>query len=142
MTEPLWRERFPSFGMEELLSPAGLECYARTGRIPLDFTAIDKLQAFRNHLGNAVKVNYAGMTHRGFRSHEENAAIDGSARMSPHCLGKAFDITVDNMTEEQVFAEAIKFGWRGVGIYDTWVHVDMMDHFKEGPVTWDKRTKK
>ena len=65
--------------MEELLSPDGLNLYKRTNQVPLDFGSALMLEGFRAKIGHPLKVNHAGLKLRGYRSHEENASIEGSA---------------------------------------------------------------
>lgn len=128
--------------MDELLSPDGLKVFETTNQIPIDFTAALMLEGFRHELGYPLKVNHAGLKLRGFRSFAENQSIKGSAHFSFHCMGKAFDISCDKMTCVELYQAALKYGWHGVGIYDTWVHVDNRISLDGKTVTWDSRTKK
>jgi hypothetical protein len=121
--------RWPSFTPEEVLSPDGLILVDRKGEFPLQGHALDKLQAFRLHLGRPLIVNSPTAKRRGWRSVAENRAIQGSLgnkadTFSYHVAGVAFDISVPGISTRIVFDEAKKFGFTGVGLYSTWVHID------------------
>lgn len=133
-----WVEYCPQFAPEELLSPGGLRMFEATGQVPISPTALSMLKAFRERLGVPLIVNHGTNRLRGYRTHTENAAIPGSATFSFHMLGMAFDISSKDISVEKIYQEAIAFGWTGVGIYDTWVHVDNRLNLGE-PVTWDLR---
>ena len=66
----------------------------------------------------------------GYRSPGHNAAV-GGAKQSQHMAGRAADITVEGVAPAEVHATllrlfhagAIEIG--GIGIYPSWVHVDV-----------------
>ena len=119
-----WLLRFPNFEMSEVLSPDGVALVLKTGQIPINQNAMAKLQAFRVWLNRPIKVNSDKLKLRGFRSSTENKGIKGAANFSFHLLGMAFDISADGMSTQELFDKAKEFGWGGIGLYDTWVHVD------------------
>lgn len=128
----LWKLKWPNFAPEEILSPDGLSLFNQ-GYLPMQVHHMDKLQRFRMYLNRRFYVNYAGLQLRGFRSMAENKSIGGKLY---HPLGFATDVTVDGMKSEELFTAAIEFGFSGVGLYDTFCHLDS----RPGSlVTWDFR---
>lgn len=95
---------------------------------------VDGLQRLRNIMQAKIHIN------SGCRCAEHNKAVGGSP-FSQHLLGNAADIRVDGHTPEEV-AEAAKalsdFRNSGIGIYDTFTHLDV----REGWARWDDRTSK
>lgn len=78
------------------------------------------LQYIRMRTGKAVTIN------SGYRTAEYNERV-GGVEASQHCYGTAADITVKGYTPTQVanIAREIMPDWGGVGIYDTFTHVDV-----------------
>lgn len=80
----------------------------------------------------------------GYRPEEYNRAI-GGATLSQHVQGRAADIVVDGVDATQVYrsiralhrAGKIRIG--GLGVYDSFVHVDTRPG---GFALWDERSKK
>ena len=119
-----WESRWPDFKPEEVLNPSGLELFNSRGECLINENAMDYLQKFRRHVRYALKCNYASMRHRGFRNEVENKGVDGKP-FSFHMLGLAFDLTASEVDNEVLWRDAINFGWHGVGLYRSWVHVDL-----------------
>ncbi|SHI74741.1 Peptidase M15 [Geosporobacter subterraneus DSM 17957] len=107
------------------------ECRDGSNLVKLDEELIDKLQKLRVLVGKPIIVN------SGYRTPEYNAKIGGAPK-SQHMEGKAADIRVTGVTPVQVAKLAKQVGFRGVGIYDTFTHVDV----RATPTEWDYRTKK
>jgi uncharacterized protein YcbK (DUF882 family) len=110
-----------------------------------------------NCCGHSAPINYVlvaslehlrGIAERlltilsGYRCNRHNAETPGAAADSQHCLGTAADVLVpDGMTAEQLARMAAiipAFAAGGIGMYDTWVHLDIR---RDGPARWDKRTR-
>jgi zinc D-Ala-D-Ala carboxypeptidase len=87
------------------------------------------LQCFRMGLGEPVIVN------SGYRCAEHNAAV-GGVKDSQHLAGKAVDVLVrDSAHRHKVVAQAVKNGFKGIGIAEDFVHID--DRPGAGPcVMW------
>ena len=89
------------------------------------------LQVLRDELGKPVTVI------SGYRSPAYNKSI-GGADKSFHMTGHAADIRVAGMTPKEVHAKVLdliangKMHNGGVGVYDTFVHVDV----RHGPARW------
>jgi len=107
------------------------ECRDGSNLVKLDEELIDKLQKLRALVGKSIIVN------SGYRTPEYNSKIGGAPK-SQHMEGKAADIRVTGVTPVQVAKLAKQVGFRGVGIYDTFTHVDV----RPTPTEWDYRTKK
>lgn len=82
---------------------------------------VDILEAIRVHFGRPVKVT------SGYRTVSYNASIKNSSKKSQHCNGLAADIKVEGHTPKEVYDYACSLlgDHGGVGIYNTFVHVDV-----------------
>lgn len=82
---------------------------------------VDILENIRVHFGAAVTITSA------YRTEAFNARTDGSSKKSKHCEGLAADIQVTGHTPREVYDYACRLlgDHGGVGIYDTFVHVDV-----------------
>ena len=98
---------------------------------------MDKLQSWREDLGCKLWVNYLGMKLRGFRSHEENQTLPTPVGFSQHIMGVAFDVSSPNIEPENLYEQAIDFGWTGIGLYDTFVHIDIRNVPSGRTMTWE-----
>lgn len=80
------------------------------------------LQTIRDHFGAAVTIN------SGYRTPQYNTKVGGVAD-SQHCYGTAADIIVKGQTPAAVAAYARKImpDWGGVGVYDSFTHVDVRE---------------
>lgn len=80
------------------------------------------LETIRAHFGAAVTIS------SGYRTPQYNAKVDGVAH-SQHCYGTAADITVKGQKPEAVaaFARSIMPDWGGVGVYDSFCHIDVRE---------------
>ena len=85
-----------------------------------DLVAI--LQKIRTHFGKAVTITSA------FRTAQHNKSVGGAA-YSQHLYGMAADIKVKGIKPKDVaaYAETILPGTGGIGIYATFVHVDVRE---------------
>lgn len=80
------------------------------------------LQKIRTHFGKAVTITSA------FRTAKHNQAVGGAA-YSQHLYGTAADIKVKGIKPKDVaaYAETILPGTGGIGVYSTFVHVDVRE---------------
>lgn len=78
------------------------------------------LQAIRTHFGKAVNITSA------YRTPTHNKK-EGGATYSQHLYGMAADIKVSGVKPKEVaaFAETLLPDSGGIGIYSTFVHVDV-----------------
>lgn len=93
------------------------ECKDGSHLVKVDDELLQKLQKLRDTLDKPILIN------SGYRTLEYNKKVGGSPK-SQHMEGKAVDIRVNEMTPEQVAKIAEQVGFRGIGIYKTFVHVD------------------
>lgn len=109
-------------------------CHDNTRVIVLNKALLDLLETIREHYKRPVSINSA------YRTVQYNAQLKNSSPKSQHCLGNAVDISVKGVAPASVYK------WLnekypdslGVGIYDTFVHVDV----RPCKSRWDYRTKK
>jgi uncharacterized protein YcbK (DUF882 family) len=95
-----------------------------------------RLQALRDILKRPVKVA------AGYRSPAHNKAVGGSPN-SRHMLGEAADIKVNGVTVKKIALEALRCGFKGIGVYrhngDNFVHCDVRtgvpSYWKDNPGT-------
>lgn len=145
--EHVFAERWPNFRPKEIFSPG---CYKLADNDDeligmLDETAMDCLQSLREELKVPLYVNRGKHQRRGVRTFKEQLKIKeeipSAAEISQHCFGRAFDVTPGNFWEgwrEELAALAAKVGFTGIGIYETFVHVDTRTILDE-VMTWDAR---
>lgn len=83
---------------------------------------VDILQAIRNHYGKAVNINSA------YRTPTYNKKV-GGATYSQHLYGTAADIRINGVKPKDLAAyiETLMPNYGGIGIYPTFVHVDIRD---------------
>lgn len=81
---------------------------------------VQVLQAIRAHFGKAVTVN------SGYRTPAYNKKVGGET-YSQHLYGIAADIAVKGVSPKDVaaYAETLLTNTGGIGLYDTFVHVDV-----------------
>lgn len=135
-----WEKRFPNFSPEEVLSPIALQRYETGQVIGIDLLSLDLLQEFRKYVDFPLFVNYRGLNLRGYRTPKEHAALGHGSSMSPHCRGQAFDVTAEGLPTHSLMTIAHDFGkWKGIGQYNTFVHLDTWDRYGDGRITkWRK----
>ena len=80
------------------------------------------LQTIRDHFGVPVVI------HSAYRTPQYNTKVGGVAH-SQHCYGTAADISVRGQTPAAVaaYARQLMPDWGGVGIYDTFTHIDVRE---------------
>ena len=82
---------------------------------------VDILEAIRVHFGCPVTIT------SGYRTVSYNADLKNSSKKSQHCNGLAADIQVEGHTPLEVYNYTCSLlgDHGGVGIYNTFVHVDV-----------------
>lgn len=81
------------------------------------------LQKVRTHFGKPIDIN------SGFRTDAYNKTVKNSAKYSQHLYGTAADIVVRGVAPKTVaaYVEKLLPGKGGIGIYGTFVHVDVRE---------------
>lgn len=107
-----------------------LECKCGCETRCIDPEAIRLLQALRDRLGKPVHINSAA------RCPRHNLSV-GGAKKSRHlsqvnldtgiCIQRsdAFDISLRNQSVAEVRDQAKLVGFRGIGIYKSFIHIDL-----------------
>ncbi|WP_268808819.1 YcbK family protein [Pseudobacteriovorax antillogorgiicola] len=104
-----------NFKLEEISCPCG-NCEAR-----IDNRYLFKMQALRDIIGKPFKIN------SWFRCLAYNRTLAGSSQKSQHILGKATDISTRGWSDNEIMSlisKAYLLGFKGIGIYPTFVHLD------------------
>ena len=96
-------------------------CKDGSDKILIDVTFVQtNLQDIRSHFGKPVNVN------SGYRSPSYNSKV-GGAKNSYHMQGRAFDISIKDVTPAEIARYAASIGIPGIIQYNTFVHVDSRD---------------
>ena len=95
-------------------------CTDGSDPIFIDSELVNVLQKVRNHFGKPVTITSA------YRTPGRNKAVGGET-YSQHLYGKAADIKVKGASPKTVasYAEKLLSGKGGIGIYNSFVHVDV-----------------
>lgn len=88
----------------------------------IDSKLVNYLQNIRDHFG--AKVTIAS----GYRCPEHNGNVPNAAKQSKHMFGTAADIKVDGVEPIEVAKYAESIGVKGIGLYDTFVHIDTREN--------------
>lgn len=109
-------------------------CSDLTRVVVLNKALIDLLEVIRNHYNKPVHINSA------YRTVQYNSKLKNASPKSQHIFGNAADIRINGVTPLQLYTwlNSKYPNSLGLGIYDTFVHVDV----REGKSRWDYRTKK
>ena len=112
----------PNFRVEEFACKDGEKV------VMIDTELVERLQTLRDLLGKPININSA------YRTLAHNKKVGGQ-ELSPHLAGQAADIVCPGYPPSEVAKAAESVGFRGVGLYDTFVHVDVNPRCAR----WDKR---
>ena len=95
-------------------------CSDGTDTVFISLALVNLLQKIRNHFGKAVIINSA------YRTEAHNKAI-GGATYSQHKYGLAADIHINGVTPKEIaaYVETLMPSSGGIGIYKSFVHVDV-----------------
>ena len=104
-------------------------CKDGSKTITIDYELIDKLQQLRDKVNKPISIT------SGYRSVAYNKKCGGIAT-SNHLLGKAADIKITRMTPLEVARLADAFGFKGIGVYPTFTHVDVQGSTNGKKIYW------
>lgn len=92
----------------------GKGCCSKT---PINIELVGYLQVIRNYFNKPVTIN------SGYRCQKHNKKVGGAIN-SRHTQGMAADIVVKGVKPIEVAKFAETIGIRGIGLYDSFVHID------------------
>lgn len=84
---------------------------------PIDDKLVEYLQKIRDHFGKPVYVT-------AYRCKKHNAKVANAAPNSYHIYGQAADFHIDGVAPAEIAKYAESIGVKGIGLYDTFVHID------------------
>lgn len=95
-------------------------CTDGSDPIFIDTELVNILQKIRSHFGRSVTITSA------YRTPSKNNGVGGT-KYSQHLYGRAADIKVAGIAPKSVsaYAEKLLVGKGGIGIYDTFTHIDV-----------------
>ncbi len=109
-------------------------CKDGSEEIKLDMDLVTALQKLRDFVSVPITIM------SGYRNEAYNKKIGGSPN-SQHLYGKAADIHIMSMEPEEIYYLVVRFnhifGFTGIGLYDSFVHLDV----RSTPSKWDLRKK-
>lgn len=110
------------------------KCTDNSRVVVLNKALIDVLETIRKHFNKPVIIN------SGYRTVAYNSQLKNSSPKSQHTHGNAADIRIPGITPLALynFINSFYRNSLGLGLYDTFVHVDVRD----GNGRWDYRSKK
>ena len=97
-------------------------CSDGSDPIFIDTELVNVLQKIRTHFGKPVTITSA------YRTPAHNKTVGGTT-YSQHLYGRAADIKISGVTPKQVaqYAETLLKNYGGIGIYNTFTHIDVRD---------------
>ena len=102
-----------NFSAREFDCP-GSGCCSET---PIDEKLVAYLQQIRDHFGKKIVP-------LGYRCPTYNAKVANAAPRSYHTYGQAADFHIDGVAPAEIAKYAESIGILGIGLYDTFVHID------------------
>ena len=91
--------------------------------LEMNFGLILLLDKFRAYLGKPLSI------HCGFE-------IDGHSDNSYHYKGRAVDLSCPDMGAWELFIQATKFSFKGIGVYPLWVNQGIHCDLRSDAVYW------
>ena len=96
------------------------QCKDGSYQVVLKRDLLEKLQQLRDLAGKPVIIT------SGYRNPAYNQKVGGSPT-SRHLRGEAADIQIPGLSPQQVTDLAEKVGFNGIGVYETFTHVDVRE---------------
>ena len=121
MDNLLYKRMFPNFSPKEFECPCHHPFCQTDG---MEFWFLSALQEFRRQCGFAFTIN------SGYRCSAYNAAIVNSSPRSKHIEGIACDVSTRKFSgrKKHIFLSYAFQRFSGIGIYETFIHLDLRDH--------------
>jgi uncharacterized protein YcbK (DUF882 family) len=95
-------------------------CKDGSNEVIVNYELIGLLQKMRDKLAKSITIT----TNGGYRTPKHNAAVGGIMN-SEHTKGTAADIKISGLSPLDLAYVADKIGFRGIGVYPTFTHVDI-----------------
>ena len=92
-------------------------CKDGSDSLLVDSELVEKLEVMRSYFKTPIIINSA------YRTEKHNKEVGGAAN-SYHLKGQAADIVVKGVAPETVASFALSIGFRGIGKYKAFTHVD------------------
>ena len=132
-------ERLSAHFMRYEFECSGVDCCNHSS--PISQELIKALEILREQIEREVGFEPFLTINSGFRCNKHNKKIGGSVN-SQHTLGLAADIKdkynrVEPILIADIASEIEPFKSGGIGVYDTFAHVDI----RKERARWDERTK-
>jgi len=94
------------------------QCKDGSQLVKVDSKLVTRLQKLRDRIKKPIYIT------SGYRTASHNKKVGGSPT-SQHLYGRAVDIKVTGMNPKTLAKHAESVGFDGIGIYKTFVHVDV-----------------
>lgn len=122
MTQILRRnKKADSYRITENFTVGEMKCKCGRCELMPSLEFVQKLQTLRNKYGFPMVIRSAA------RCPDHNTYV-GGAPNSMHKQARAVDVEVLDDRERRRFVRlAMQHGWGGIGVYDTYVHIDDRD---------------
>lgn len=115
--------------LSEHFSLSEFRCKCGCGQVIVVPALIELLEYVREFSGFPIIIT------SGYRCPDHNAAVGGEPS-SAHLTGEAADIAVHSDTERFAYLEAMfLYGIRRLGVYPSWLHLDVSQGLAQG-VCW------
>ncbi|MFA5345830.1 MAG: D-Ala-D-Ala carboxypeptidase family metallohydrolase [Candidatus Omnitrophota bacterium] len=108
-------------------------CKDGSNQIMIDYQLITLLQQLRDTLGKSVRIT------SGYRTASYNKKCGGIST-SHHLTGKAADIRVSGLSPLELAKAADRIGFKGIGVYPTFTHVDVVGSVTGKKIYWKQGT--
>jgi uncharacterized protein YcbK (DUF882 family) len=93
---------------------------------------IKLLEKIRKHFGRPVSIV------SGYRTPSYNSKLSGAAKNSQHMYGNAADIKIEGVSPKEIYNWLSDWHKGGLGVYPTFVHVDVRDTVGQRLARWGK----
>lgn len=107
-------------------------CHDGSDALDIDLALVELLELIRAHFGGKPITVVSG-----YRTRAHNTRVGGASN-SQHLYGRAADIKIKGVEPKEIFDALNRFHRGGLGVYDSWVHVDV----RPQRARWDERTKR
>lgn len=122
-----------SMKLSKNFSISEFACKDGSRDITVDCDLVQLLQKMRDQIGKSIAIT------SGYRTAAYNKKCGGIST-SNHLTGKAADIKIAGMTPLQVALAADKIGFKGIGVYQTFTHVDVCGSTSGSKLYWKQDT--